>query len=142
MSENVLSRWQAVKDRLEAAKQAIDEFQDLVNQVREEAAKQSEALKLPMVPGVDQERLLEVANKRRCTNKLHIPTSYLASQKREADRFQLRMVFGERLSAEGGSENCLRESPWLTTSGTILPILALIHHFSFQSGFSTKMGSA
>jgi len=79
LSENVLSRWQAVKDRLEAAKQAIDEFQDLVNQVREEAAKQSEAFKLPMVPGVDQERLLEVANKRRCSNKLHIPIFQLVT---------------------------------------------------------------
>jgi len=58
MSQEILvSKWQAAREKLEAAKQAIDEFQNEINKLRDEAANQLEMLKLPLAPGIDPEKL-------------------------------------------------------------------------------------
>jgi len=59
MSEDILlSKWKAAKEKLDAASEAIDEFESLVHEFREEHAKRIESLKLPfLLPEVDHDRL-------------------------------------------------------------------------------------
>lgn len=54
MSEEILAKWNTAKERLDVAKQAIDDFQALVKDLQEQHAKQIESLKLPSIPNLDE----------------------------------------------------------------------------------------
>lgn len=57
MSEDLLSKWNTAQEKLQAAKEAIDDFQSVVNELQEKHASQMEALKLPAIPNLDSEAL-------------------------------------------------------------------------------------
>jgi DNA excision repair protein ERCC-3 len=59
MSQDVLAKWNEARLKLEAAKQAIEEFQSMIVKLQEEHARQMEALKLPVLPRFDQNQLRE-----------------------------------------------------------------------------------
>jgi DNA excision repair protein ERCC-3 len=59
MTEEILSKWNAAHEKLEAARQAIDDFQGLVRQLQEQQAKQVESLKLPTIPNLDENAIRE-----------------------------------------------------------------------------------
>lgn len=54
MTEEILSKWNVAHEKLEAARQAIDDFQGLVRQLQEQQAKQAESLKMPAIPNLDE----------------------------------------------------------------------------------------
>jgi len=57
MSEEILSKYQTAKAKLDEAKTAIEDFQVVVRQLQEDHARQLETLKLPSVPNLDPESL-------------------------------------------------------------------------------------
>ena len=59
MTEEILAKWNAAHEKLEAARQAIDDFQGLVRQLQEQQAKQVELLKLPTIPNLDENAIRE-----------------------------------------------------------------------------------
>lgn len=59
MSEDILAKWNIAHEKLEAAKQAIDDFQAFVLKLQEEHARKMEALKLPTIPNLDENAVRE-----------------------------------------------------------------------------------
>jgi DNA excision repair protein ERCC-3 len=57
MTEEILAKWNAAHERLESARQAIDDFQGLVRQLQEQQTKQFESLKMPAIPNMDEQAL-------------------------------------------------------------------------------------
>jgi len=59
VSEDILAKWNIAHEKLEAAKQAIDDFQAFVLKLQEEHARKMEALKLPTIPNLDENAVRE-----------------------------------------------------------------------------------
>jgi len=59
LSEEILKKWSEAREKLEAAKQAIDEFQSYIRKLQEEYIRQIEALKFPSIPSLDQNVMRE-----------------------------------------------------------------------------------
>jgi len=55
--DQILAKWNIAHEKLEVARQAIDDFQGLVRQLQEEQAKQVELLKMPAIPNLDEQAL-------------------------------------------------------------------------------------
>ena len=59
LSDDLLARWNVAHEKLDAARQAIDDFQVLVRQLQDQQAKQLESLKLPAIPNLDENAIRE-----------------------------------------------------------------------------------
>lgn len=55
MSNELIAKWSIAQEKLEAARQAIDDFQAFVRQLQEQQVKQAEALRMPAVPSLDEQ---------------------------------------------------------------------------------------
>jgi len=59
MTEDILAKWNIAHEKLEAAKQAISDFQAYVVKLQDEHTRQMEALKLPAIPNLDENAMRE-----------------------------------------------------------------------------------
>lgn len=57
--EQVLAKYNAAKEKMESAKQAIEDFQSLVLKLQEEHTQRMESLKLPSIPNLDKDAIQE-----------------------------------------------------------------------------------
>ena len=57
MTEELLTMWREAQDRLSQAREAIDGFQSVVEQLRQEHEKMLETLQMPSIPNLDEDAL-------------------------------------------------------------------------------------
>jgi len=57
--DEILTKWNTAQEKLNVAKQAIDDFQACVLKMREEHTRQMETLKLPSIPNLDENAIRE-----------------------------------------------------------------------------------